>query len=73
MLLPYCYVLKISRMQGLAKSLNGQPIQLNAEVLAVADSTVYLSHQTYAGTTDQNKTFAHMRLYYAHVFNGVFY
>lgn len=57
----------------MAKSLNGQPIQMNVEVLVVTDSSALQSHQIYAGTTDQNKIFAHMRLYYAHLFNGVFY
>lgn len=58
-------------MQSQAKSLNGQPIQLNAEVLVVTDSTVYHSHQAFAGTTNHDATFEHMRLYYAHVINGV--
>ena len=33
----------------MAKSLNGQPIQMNVEVLVVTDSSALQSHQIYAG------------------------
>ena len=61
-----------SRLHSENRALNNQPIQLHVEVLVITDSSVYKKHQTYAGTTDMNMTFAHMRLYYAHLINGVF-
>ena len=64
-----CFALQ--RLQGQSKALNNQPIQLYAKVLVVTDLTVYQSHQIYARTTDMSQTFAHMRLYYAHLINGV--
>lgn len=58
-------------MKRKKRALNGQPIELNAEVLVVAELTVYESMQYFLGTTNMDQTFASMRLYYAHLMNGV--
>lgn len=51
--------------------LDGQPINLFVELLVVTDLTVYEYHRRYIGTEDQGVIFSQMRIYYAHLINGV--
>lgn len=53
------------------RALNGQPISLNVELLVVTDLSIYNEHVRYAGTTNQNLVFLHMKIYYAHLIHGV--
>ena len=53
------------------KGFKGQPIQLYVEILPVLDQSIYLAHQTYSGSTDENILFQHMKIYFSHVFNQV--
>ena len=53
------------------KSNNSQPIPLYVEVLLVADLSVFNDHKQFAGTNDTNQVFMHMKIYYAHLMNGV--
>ncbi|CAF0730548.1 unnamed protein product [Brachionus calyciflorus] len=53
------------------RALNGQPITLNVELLVVTDSTVFNTHQKFAGTSNTEIVFLHMRHYYAHLMHGV--
>lgn len=50
---------------------NGQPFQLSVELLIVTDPSIYLDHQRFANTTNQNLVFIEMKAYYAHLVNGV--
>ena len=50
---------------------NGQPISLYIELLVVTDSTVFDYHKNFIGSNDQNLIFSQMRIYYAHLINGV--
>lgn len=53
------------------RSINGQPIELNVELLLVTDTTVLQNFQTLAGTTDDQRVTVLMRHYYSHLINGV--
>jgi len=65
----YYFIFKETRRK---RSLNGQPVQLYVETLPVLDQSLYLAHQGYSGSTDQNIVFQHMKIYFSHVFNQVF-
>ena len=52
------------------RGING-PVNLNVELLVVTDSTVFQTHQRFAGTSNTEIVFLHMRHYYAHLINGV--
>lgn len=54
------------------RALNNQPVQLMAELLVVTDLSVYIKQQKFIGTTDMNTTFEIMRVFYAHLINGVY-
>ncbi len=45
--------------------------QFNVETLVVTDYSLYLDHQRYANSTNQDLVLVHMRIYFSHVFNGV--
>ncbi|RNA12759.1 A disintegrin and metallo ase with thrombospondin motifs 3-like [Brachionus plicatilis] len=51
--------------------LDGQPINLYVELLVVTDSSVYDYHRRFIGTDDQSLIFSQMRIYYAHLINGI--
>lgn len=53
------------------RAVNGQPIELNVELLLVTDTSVLDKFQKLAATTDDQKVFALMRHYYSHLINGV--
>lgn len=53
------------------RSVNDSPVELNVETLLVVDPTVYQDHKKYLKSTDDNLIFDHIRVYYAHLFNGV--
>ena len=54
-----------------ARSIYGQPVSLFVETLVVTDESIYNKHRILSGSTNQNVIFEHMRIYYAHSFNGV--
>lgn len=54
------------------RALNGKPVILNVELLVVTDSSVFNDHVRFAGTTNTNQVFSHMRIYFAHLIHGVF-
>ncbi|CAF0730331.1 unnamed protein product [Brachionus calyciflorus] len=60
---------KIARRQK--RSVNGQPILLNVELLLVTDSSVYTNFQRLIASTNSQIVFSAMRHYYAHLINGV--
>lgn len=53
------------------RSFNGQPIELNVELLLVTDTTVLQNFQSLAATTDDQRVTVLMRHYYSHLINGV--
>ena len=53
------------------RSNNGVPFDLYVETLVVTDYTVFDDHKIRAGSTDSNKVMSHMRVYFAHLFNGI--
>ena len=54
-----------------ARSVAGQPLSLYVETLSVTDESIYNKHKILSGSSNQNVIFEHMRIYYAHSFNGV--
>ncbi|CAF0922549.1 unnamed protein product, partial [Brachionus calyciflorus] len=50
---------------------NGEPLYLFVELLVVTDSTVFQYHKNFMGSSDQNLIFSQMRIYYAHLINGI--
>jgi hypothetical protein len=58
--------------KGPKKSANStQPISLYVEMLLVADVSIVNDHKQFAGSNDLNQVFMHMKIYYAHLINGV--
>ena len=55
-----------------SKSINGQPANLIAETLVVAELSAYNLFQKFFGVTDQALTFEYMRVYFSHSMIGVF-
>lgn len=55
------------------RSLNGKPLILNVEVLAVLDSSIYDGHKRILETDDDSLIRDAIQTYYAYVFNGVDY
>ena len=53
--------------------MNGQPVFLIAETMAVTELSVYNLFQKFFGITDQTLTFHYMRIYFSHSFNGVIF
>ena len=53
------------------RSINEQTVSLYIETLLVTDYSIYLDHQRYANTTNQDLVLLHMRIYFSHVFNAV--
>ncbi len=50
---------------------NGAPISLYVEFLMVTDITIYNKMSAILNSTDQNKVFLLMKMYFAHMLNGV--
>ncbi len=64
---------RIGAKKNLKKNTNGtsQPVVLHVEVLLVADVSIFNDHKAFAGSSDVNQVFMHMKIYYAHLINGV--
>ena len=54
-----------------ARSLYDQPLNFYVETLIVTDESIYNKHKVLSGSTNQNVILEHIRIYYAHAFNGV--
>ena len=48
-----------------------QQFDLHVETLVVTDYTVFNNHKTFARSNDSSKVMTHMRVYFAHLFNGI--
>lgn len=49
------------------------PVTMDVETLVAADPSIYRDHKTFLNTNDDIAIFEHIRTYYAHTFNGVWY
>ncbi|CAF0703873.1 unnamed protein product [Brachionus calyciflorus] len=55
---------------NVARAVNGIPLNIDVEILAVADPTIYNDHKMLVNTEDEMTIFEQIGIYYAHVFNG---
>ncbi|CAF0955496.1 unnamed protein product [Brachionus calyciflorus] len=53
------------------RAVNNQPVVFTVEILAVVDPSVYNLFKTFLNTTNDDLIFENIRVYYAHVMNGV--
>ena len=61
----------LKKQNKFKRAVNGQPVNLYVETLIVTDLTVFEDHKRFAQSTDTNVVFQHMRIYFAHLINGV--
>ena len=54
-----------------ARAVNGQPLSLYVETLLVTDVSIYNDHVVFSGSTTPATVFQSMKIYFAHVMNGV--
>jgi hypothetical protein len=69
----FLFFFKSQAKEKVEKATFVKPIVLNVELLLVTDLSIYEDHKRYSGSTDPNTVFLHMKIYYSHLFNGVFF
>ena len=59
------------RSSRVRRERNGQPFNLNVDLLIVTDMSVYEDQMIFAKTNNKDLIFLYMQAYYAHCVNGV--
>ena len=53
------------------RALNGKPVDTYVETLVVTDQTIYNDMKAFVNSTNNNIILQNIRIYFAHVFNGI--